>query len=1628
MAIPRGATFQRLMDLVLRGLQGADLFVYLDDIVIYARSLEEHNTKFNKLAERLRSANLTLQADKCEFLKKEVIYLGHLISADGVKPDPDKIKAIKCFKTPGSTTQVREFLGLAGYYRRFIKDFAKISKCLSDLTSKNARFTWTPEHQVAFETLRDKLCTAPILQYPDFSKPFILTTDASNYAVGAILSQGKIGEDTIVATASRVLNKHENNYSTTEKEMVAALFGMKTFRPYLYGREFTLVTDHRPLVWVNNMNDPTSRVMRWRERLKEFEYTVLYKAGKINTNADALSRNPIIENRETYPIKIKWRPGKPGIARLRTSDPSDDGKVIKKKSKYHKNSESSSSNEKLKSKNINKNKLSSEENTINDKIICDKNKIATNSVDRVRKINSKIQILEQNTQAVDLQDSVEKRKILEQNTQAVDLQDSVEKRKILESKTQAFGPRNPVVKPTSDSNRISYPNDRRLGKNNKNGYIGKNKNLKKKRSDVRRYNPYEKFSSTESLSEVDYSKNKNNKINTNNPQELKSNLMNKNNQNKSKLDSNENSNSINKSNEKTKINKDSKSNSNVLSNPESNKPINLPDYSDVSSSSGDIYDAVALRKKLMKYNPSCLSDDSYLTDFGLSYINSPKRKNSRNLTPSPQSLNPQTPKSYKNTNTPLSLSPNVRTQNTSTHSDLNIQTDKRNTKIDKNKPIPSQIKRTTKMAEFTPSPAIRTRRKVNKQSKKIDKIITPETSDDESNTDETEMTDSKIYSEHSNDISTESPIETIPITPRTPIKPKSVNNKDMGGAIPWSSDEGGDHARIMDVSALIHNEPENKINMSTNDIIEKSFTTEPMIIESPDETTTTENNTLTHKKIVNKNTVKTQTNTTKTNPNLNNTDKNRPHGTDTEQTHTNKITPELRRSTRKRKIKTCSCCTDYDEHTHSHKQIPNKIQHLANNFKNKTRKSTSKNSQPKLPDIMINNGKMDSAIYFLIMGQLIISALPANGFIAYDCGAPAMNITTLSLLNIKDCDIPISQPAKTDTKIQLLQLVEMSHIQVIQCKIILNRAIYNCGHWSHVSTVANGHMEYVQEISREACKGILETKTYRTYETTIKDIFLNSTTTQPITLAGNVDLKGNCEAGKFADHYGSWTNVVVHGRISITIQDYLAPVNLQKNEVLLRSGVKCAYSTGSCMDTEGGNTYWNLLETDQCKFNRFKVLYEGPAEKIKDISIPKFGQEIYSVTANQITFALSVKGFIPVCGYKIIKTEHPKLFIVDSEDKHFFLRRTTLSTENMDIFAYVNTKIVYLEHHLRKEITALYNDVMQQQCELEKLILHNTLALASVNPAEFAFHFMKQPGYIAHLAGEVIRLAKCVPIEVKNRKTTECFQELPVIRGEQEYFMLPKTHVLVKTGNQIDCNSLIPPLYNINNAWYQLLPQISPATAPEEIATRTKMSWKYTSPANLATGGIYSDDDLDRLRENMMFPIEKPAILNTIARGAIGQEINSQGISLSKLIDTSEIMEKLQNTWGKVYNFFNIIGSFSTTLLGIWITGKAFKFIIDTVMHALALHSAFGWSLWLLGAIWDSLTNFLLHRNYAHSAKTTDEKTDHTELQVLIDNGKQEEKLEKITQKVDLPTIDENKKNKIEPNDTRSTSEIKIFS
>jgi hypothetical protein len=213
------ATFQSLRNSVLSGLTGSRCFVFLDDVVIYARSLAEHDAKLREVFARFRKYSLKLQPDKCEFLRKEVHYLGHLITENGVRPDPTKVEAVEKFPRPVTEKQLKCFLGMVGYYRKSIPKFSKIASPLHELLRKDAKFEWTTDQENAFQNLKEKLTTQPILQYPDFTKEFILTTDASN--------QGEIGKDLPIAYASRNLNQAEKNYSTSEKELLAIVWRIK---------------------------------------------------------------------------------------------------------------------------------------------------------------------------------------------------------------------------------------------------------------------------------------------------------------------------------------------------------------------------------------------------------------------------------------------------------------------------------------------------------------------------------------------------------------------------------------------------------------------------------------------------------------------------------------------------------------------------------------------------------------------------------------------------------------------------------------------------------------------------------------------------------------------------------------------------------------------------------------------------------------------------------------------------------------------------------------------------------------------------------------------------------------------------------------------------------------------------------------------------------------------------------------------------------------------------------------------------------------------------------------------------------------------------------------------------------
>jgi hypothetical protein len=272
------------------GLKDISALVYLDDILIFSDTIQEHVKRIKNVFDRIRDANFKLNLGKCTFAAREVAYLGHIVSTDGIMADEGKVKAIRQFPLPRIVRDVRAFLGLAGYYRSFIKDFADFSKPLTLLTRKDTKFYWSDLQQKASDALKAALTSESVLAHPEFDKPFILSCDASNYAISAILNQDHNGKESPLSFASRILNQHEINYSTTEKELLAVVFGVRTHRCFLYGRKFKIITDHAALKWLITVkNHQCARLNRWVLKLAEYDSDIQHRPGKKHINADVLS-------------------------------------------------------------------------------------------------------------------------------------------------------------------------------------------------------------------------------------------------------------------------------------------------------------------------------------------------------------------------------------------------------------------------------------------------------------------------------------------------------------------------------------------------------------------------------------------------------------------------------------------------------------------------------------------------------------------------------------------------------------------------------------------------------------------------------------------------------------------------------------------------------------------------------------------------------------------------------------------------------------------------------------------------------------------------------------------------------------------------------------------------------------------------------------------------------------------------------------------------------------------------------------------------------------------------------------------------------------------------------------------
>ena len=283
------AEFSRIMHQVLGNRSYVE--IYLDDITIHSKTLEEHFEHISQVAKALKEANLRIKPSKCKWFASKLNILGHVVSGEGVAMETGKIKAISEREPPKTVKQIQQFLGICNYYRRFIKEYAKIAQPLFKLLKTEEKFVWGEEQTTAFERLKMELVSYPILRQPDLSKPFIVYTDASGYALGAVLSQkDDENREYVCAYVSRLLKGAEVHYGITEKECLAVVWAIKQFRIYIYGTKFLVVTDHSALAWLMNITEPAARLARWAIYLQAYEFEIMHRKGVIHTNADTLSR------------------------------------------------------------------------------------------------------------------------------------------------------------------------------------------------------------------------------------------------------------------------------------------------------------------------------------------------------------------------------------------------------------------------------------------------------------------------------------------------------------------------------------------------------------------------------------------------------------------------------------------------------------------------------------------------------------------------------------------------------------------------------------------------------------------------------------------------------------------------------------------------------------------------------------------------------------------------------------------------------------------------------------------------------------------------------------------------------------------------------------------------------------------------------------------------------------------------------------------------------------------------------------------------------------------------------------------------------------------------------------------
>ena len=623
------------------------------------------------------------------------------------------------------------------------------------------------------------------------------------------------------------------------------------------------------------------------------------------------------------------------------------------------------------------------------------------------------------------------------------------------------------------------------------------------------------------------------------------------------------------------------------------------------------------------------------------------------------------------------------------------------------------------------------------------------------------------------------------------------------------------------------------------------------------------------------------------------------------------------------------------------------------------------------------------AFFYLICAIL---GLETSGLIGYDCASPEVNMTSYSLTDVSSCLPAIKNLSITEVPIQVLQRSTKSSVMVYQCKVILKRSIRYCGMHSHISDYEHSYSYIVKEFTSEECKTThLLGALALTHDKRIGELKRNSTTRGETLIIGSIR-SSSCSGGTYRTPEYTWTNALVYYEYEISLYNYEAMIDTENDQIILRHGVVCPYSHGKCLDSEDGYSTWDISLNQRCEDTEFEVIFEGSVNKTINIDTQrKDNPAVYTSISDSHLFSIRTKGTSKICGYQGYKTDHPRIFILESVGFSTPFHKKPTNARNHDIFTYFNSKITLVENYIGQKLDDVYNSVMVEMCKIDKALMETKLTLARLNPTEFVNTIMKRSGFTAVVAGEVLHVLECKPVYVKPIESEICYQEIPVKFGNQTMFLAPVTRTLQLRGTEIDCTPLLPAKFQIGGRWYTTDGRMRETVAPHKLTSDIITKWTYTPLPNLMESGVYDSESLQKMKTMIYDQGDRRIASNVVHRLLAGQTPNRQGFYFDALVSEKIIDNVVNKYWSKLISWSTWIGNVTSTAIGLYMIGRFFKFIIDTLMHGRILYEIYGFGWQLLASFWDSLTTFLTHRNTLRNINRT-ATTDYDNMTTDYDN------------------------------------------